>query len=267
MLRSIVLAVAAAALAAGLVFAEPRLEVRYHSGVPELVLAGSYPNSRYTVMRATTSTGAFEPITDLNTLCMGSCYALDYDAAAGRSYWYRFELVLDDGTLAHFGPYAVTYPASLMRQVGATRVAQPGARCEPGRARPHRLAGRLAAPGRGRAARSPGPPGPHLLERTDASWRDRDQLGRANGRRRGDRSRAVFPPVLLAARIARHPGDSRSLITGNVGASWRDRRFGVISSWPIGTGIRDPRTAPTRLPVAQHPARHRAAQQGGGADP
>jgi hypothetical protein len=120
MLRSIVLAVAAAALAAGLVFAEPRLEVRYHSGVPELVLAGSYPNSRYTVMRATTSTGAFEPITDLNTLCMGSCYALDYDAAAGRSYWYRFELVLDDGTLAHFGPYAVTYPASLMRQVGAT---------------------------------------------------------------------------------------------------------------------------------------------------
>ena len=119
MFRPLAVALAAALLVTGLALAEPRVEVRYHSGVPQLLLSGDWSRSRYTVYRASERQGLFTPITTLDVLCLGSCYADDYDALPGRTYWYRFDIVPADGNPVSFGPYAVTISPVLARRLGA----------------------------------------------------------------------------------------------------------------------------------------------------
>ena len=126
MFRSFALGFVATILVAGLAFAEPGLEVKYFSGVPLLELEGSYPNTHYTIWRATESGGPFVRMTDLNTLCLGPCYGSDFEAEPGRTYWYRFDLVPAEGRPVSFGPYRVTIPQALARRVGVRVFPNPG---------------------------------------------------------------------------------------------------------------------------------------------
>jgi hypothetical protein len=112
-------------LAAGLAFAEPAVQVRYFDGVPEISITGDYARTRYTIARAAIPDGPFTPITDVSTLCLGSCSAMDYDASPGRIYWYRFDLAFEDGSSRTFGPYAVTISPTLARSSGASVVPNP----------------------------------------------------------------------------------------------------------------------------------------------
>jgi len=123
--RSLVLTLLAAVLVAGLASAEPTVEVRYYDGIPQIHLSGSYPQSTYTVFRAQGPDGPWTAFTDFGTLCLGPCYGEDRDAEPGRTYWYRFDLRLADGTLASFGPYEVTIAAELAQRVGARVVPNP----------------------------------------------------------------------------------------------------------------------------------------------
>src|SRR5262245_64874246 len=106
-LRRVALALCATALVASLAFANPGVRVRYIAGVPQVELDGSYPQSRYTVSRSSTPDGPQVRVTEADVLCMGSCFVQDFQAEPGQTYWYRFDLVLSDGNVAHFGPYAV----------------------------------------------------------------------------------------------------------------------------------------------------------------
>ena len=120
MIRPFALSLAALLLAAGLVLAEPRVEVRYFSGIPQLVLSGDYPQSHYTIWRAPEREGPFTTITAIDVLCVGTCYAEDYSAEPGRTYWYRFDLVLADGTPVTYGPYSVAIAAAYPRPINAS---------------------------------------------------------------------------------------------------------------------------------------------------
>jgi FlgD Ig-like domain len=120
-MRSLILAAAAVLITASLVFAEPNIFVRYSNGVPRVQLEGDYAHSTYSVFRATRSDGPYDAITNRDILCLGDCFAEDRTAVPGVTYFYRFDLLLGDGTLAHFGPYAVTFSPAQVRPV-ATRV-------------------------------------------------------------------------------------------------------------------------------------------------
>lgn len=109
--RSTMLTLAACSLAASLALAEPAVEVRMHEGVPQIVLEGQYPQSRYTVWRAASADAPFEAITRQDALCLGPCFADDRTAVPGETYWYRFDLTLADGRPVSFGPYRVALPA------------------------------------------------------------------------------------------------------------------------------------------------------------
>jgi hypothetical protein len=124
--HSFALGFVAALLVAGLAFADPRLDVQYFSGVPMLELEGNYPGSHYTIWRATDRNGPFDAITNFNTLCLGSCYGPDYEAEPGHTYWYRFDLVLEDGRSMSFGPYRVTISPALAQRVGIRAFPNPG---------------------------------------------------------------------------------------------------------------------------------------------
>lgn len=125
MTRAISLSIAALLLVAGLALADPAVDVRYFDGVPQIHLEGSYPQARYTVYRATATAGPWAAFTEFNTLCVGPCYGEDAEAEPGKSYWYRFELVLQDGSLVTYGPYQVTISPVLARRVGARVVPNP----------------------------------------------------------------------------------------------------------------------------------------------
>jgi len=126
MTRSFVLSPAALALVASLAFAEPQLSVSYPQGVPRIAIAGDYPQTRYTVLRAPAAGAAFQPITEGGILCMGSCYALDPGAEPGASYLYRFDLILPDGSITSFGPYPVVISPTLAARVRARLWPNPG---------------------------------------------------------------------------------------------------------------------------------------------
>ena len=118
-LRSLTLTCCATALLASVAFAleDPALRVTYPEGIPQVQLDGSFPQSRYTVYRSASPYGTGEPITTLDVLCLGACYARDLDAEPGATYWYRFELTLSGGAPVVFGPYAVTISAELAARV------------------------------------------------------------------------------------------------------------------------------------------------------
>lgn len=125
MTRPLALSIAVLALVADLALAEPGVEVRYYQGVPQIHLEGSYPQSRYTVYRSSTAGGAWTAVSDFQTLCLGPCYGEDLAAEPGRTYWYRFDLLLQDGSLASYGPYAVTISPLLAQRFGARVMPNP----------------------------------------------------------------------------------------------------------------------------------------------
>jgi len=96
-------------------FADPGIQVFETGGGIRVLLEGRYAQSTYTVSRSDGASGTFMPITARDVLCTGECYATDFDVVPGRTYFYRFDVVLPNGTLASFGPYAVTLPEHPVR--------------------------------------------------------------------------------------------------------------------------------------------------------
>lgn len=115
MLRPVMLTTAALLLVARLALADPALTVAYPEDIPRLSLAGDFANACYEVKRASTLAGPFETFVQQQTLCLGECFAVDRSAAAGATYYYRFDLTLADGTPLSFGPYQVDISAALGR--------------------------------------------------------------------------------------------------------------------------------------------------------
>lgn len=125
MVRTLALAAVLAALIARLAVADPAVSVRYEPGAAVIQLEGDYANHWYTVSRGESRDGPFTPLTDSNVLCLGACAVTDAAAAAGRTYWYRFELRRADGTFASYGPYPVTISSEIERRLRAAVFPQP----------------------------------------------------------------------------------------------------------------------------------------------
>jgi hypothetical protein len=123
---SIALVAAMLALGAALSFADPAVRVESIDGVANVVLVGEYPRSRYTVFRAAESTGPWVPVTSFDVLCLDRCIAADPAALAGQSYWYRFDLSSATGEAVSYGPYLVSIPATLGRELGLRVWPNPG---------------------------------------------------------------------------------------------------------------------------------------------
>ena len=106
--------------------ADPRFRLSYPNGVPRAEITGDWSNSYYTVRRASDVAGPFEQLGSADVLCMGPCYLDDYSAVGGRTYYYRFDLVLAQGGVATFGPYPATIAPERMRSVSAAVFPNPG---------------------------------------------------------------------------------------------------------------------------------------------
>ena len=126
MIRNLALSAATVMLAADLASPQPELRVSYPAGVPRVEISGSYPQSHYTVWRKLPAESQYSPLTDGDVLCLGSCFVMDRGAEPGRSYLYRFDLQLADGSRVSFGPYAVTISAELAARMRATLWPSPG---------------------------------------------------------------------------------------------------------------------------------------------
>src|SRR5262249_38262583 len=113
------------AAAVSTAFADPTVRLTAVDGVPQIELLGSYSQSHYTIYRADDPAGPWRAISDLDVLCLASCFAPDFTAEPGRTYWYRFDLLVPPGSFRSLGPYAVTIPASLSRPIGARVVPNP----------------------------------------------------------------------------------------------------------------------------------------------
>ena len=115
-----------ASLAAAPSFAAPEFRLQYPNGIPRVEIVGDFRHSRYTVWRAGSEDGPFTLVTDGDVLCVGPCYADDYSALGGRSYWYRFDVILPEGGLVRFGPYRATISSDLARRLSAHVSPNPG---------------------------------------------------------------------------------------------------------------------------------------------
>jgi hypothetical protein len=89
--------------------ADPALRVDATASGVVLRLDGTYPGAWYRVFRAGAA-AEFAPLSASNVLCTGDCLVQDSAALPGRSYRYRFDLLLPSGDLASYGPYLVTVP-------------------------------------------------------------------------------------------------------------------------------------------------------------
>lgn len=125
-LRRLMLLTAGMLLIAGLAMAEPRIQVDYHAGIPQVKLEGTWTGSYYTIHRANSANGPFRSLSSLEVLCTGECFIDDFDAQPGNTYWYRFDLALATGESVSFGPYAVAISAELARRVSAAVYPNPG---------------------------------------------------------------------------------------------------------------------------------------------
>jgi hypothetical protein len=113
-------------LAAGPSAAAPEFLLRYVNGIPRVEIEGDFRYSRYVVWRATSSQGAFTRVTDGDILCTGPCFADDYSAVGGRTYWYRFDVTPAEGTPVSYGPYEATISHDQVRPISATVMPNPG---------------------------------------------------------------------------------------------------------------------------------------------
>ena len=104
-------------------YADPVIRVEIHAGVVNLRLDGSYPGAWYRVFRAGGAVVEFAPLSTSNVLCTGDCIVQDAAALPGRSYQYRFDMLLPSGALASYGPYLVRIPD---RTLGALLSPNPG---------------------------------------------------------------------------------------------------------------------------------------------
>lgn len=118
-----VLALALTLVCAGAALADPRIAVDFHGVGVLLRLDGSYPGAWYRVFRSGGTNTEFAPLTTSNVLCTGECIVPDEAALPGRTYQYRFDLLLPSGALASYGPYLVTIPD---RALGARVSPNPG---------------------------------------------------------------------------------------------------------------------------------------------
>lgn len=99
-----------AALSAAPAQADPAVDVRYDDGLLRVTLEGSYAGRFYQVWRAGLQSGPYDPLSAQYTLCTGDCFLYDARAVPGQTYWYRFDLLDDEGGVRSYGPYAVTVP-------------------------------------------------------------------------------------------------------------------------------------------------------------
>ena len=106
MLRTLTLAMCLLALAGEPTRADPEFRLSYPDGVPRVEIAGDWPGSHYTVWRAESQAGPFTRVSDADVLCLGPCYAEDYDVMPGGTYFYRFDVQPASGSARSFGPYA-----------------------------------------------------------------------------------------------------------------------------------------------------------------
>ena len=126
MKRFVITTALAAALCATPVSAEPEFRLTYPNGVPRAEITGDWRHSRYSVWRAAAVSGPFERLGEGDVLCVGPCFVDDYSAAGGRTYFYRFDLLLADGSFATFGPYAAAILSNRMRALSAAVFPNPG---------------------------------------------------------------------------------------------------------------------------------------------
>ena len=113
----LLLAVLAMSIAAT---AHAQVRVDYLNGVPRVRLEGAYAGSQYSVYRADRAAASYELIYRLEGLCTGECYADDYGAQPGRTYWYRFDVIAPDGQFIVYGPYPVEIGAEFARPVAVS---------------------------------------------------------------------------------------------------------------------------------------------------
>lgn len=99
---------AALALSAAPAWAQPGIRADVSFPVPRITLDGGWTGSRYTVWRTDAPGAPALRIGADQALCTGDCYVNDPHALPGGTYWYRFDLVLPDGSLRSYGPAAVT---------------------------------------------------------------------------------------------------------------------------------------------------------------
>lgn len=114
-----------AALCARLAFADPAISVRYEPGAAIVRLEGDYSHQWYSVARGETRDGPWTAMMDAQVLCLGECAVSDERAAAGRTYWYRFDLQRADGSFVSYGPYPVTISSAIERRVEVRVTPQP----------------------------------------------------------------------------------------------------------------------------------------------
>ena len=126
MKRAVTAAALCVALMSGPARSDPEFRISYPGGVPRAEIAGDWRGNHYTVQRASAASGAFASISDADVLCIGSCFADDFTAVPGRTYYYRFDLELAYGRTARFGPYAATISPTLARPLSAALSPNPG---------------------------------------------------------------------------------------------------------------------------------------------
>src|SRR5262245_30931658 len=106
--------------------ANPEFRVSYPNGIPRVEINGDWRHSHYSVWRAETADGPFVRLGDADVLCVGPCSLDDYWAVGGRTYVYRFDLILPAGGAVSFGPYVATMARDRIRQLSATVTPNPG---------------------------------------------------------------------------------------------------------------------------------------------
>ena len=115
-----------ATLGVGPTSAAPEFVLRYVNAIPRVEISGDYRHSHYSVWRAASPGGASTEVTEGDVLCVGPCFADDYSAIGGHTYWYRFDVSPPEGAPVSYGPYEVTISRDLARPLSATVIPNPG---------------------------------------------------------------------------------------------------------------------------------------------
>lgn len=112
-------------LATSPALADPAVRGEIHFGTPRIVLDGQWYGALYTVYRANAPGTVEHRVGAEQSLCTGDCFVRDDGVLAGGTYWYRFDLLLPDGTQRRFGPTPVTIGAAVAPGLGVTLAPNP----------------------------------------------------------------------------------------------------------------------------------------------